>query len=76
MTPEEALKMPGAFHAYQRTDGEPLMGEYQWMTGDYDCYGECGDEPQEIEEVIMVPVPVRTFMCHEVTEDDDDEVPA
>ena len=73
MTPEEAKAMPGAFVAYRSTDGEPLSDEYEWLAYDYDCYGECMDAPREIEEVIMVPVRVRTFMCHEEIGGDDDD---
>jgi len=76
LTVDEAKAMPGAFTAYRRTDGELIMGEYSWVT-DYDCGDMDGhggwDEPDEIEEVVMVPIRVRVYQCHEQTKDDDEE---
>lgn len=61
MTPEEAQAQPGAFVAYRRTDGE-CIGEFAWVT-EKDWFDEYGylDDPYEVEEVVMVPVIVRTF---------------
>lgn len=72
MTPEEAAALPGAFTAFRRTDGELMMGEYAWMA---EHWGECDwcDDPVEYEEVVMVPVRVRLFTCHEPPEPEDDE---
>lgn len=77
LKPDEARALPGAFIAYRRTDGGLIMGEYGWATSDYEC-GEMeghweGDPPREIEEVVMVPVRVRVFMCHEEVKEDDAE---
>lgn len=69
---EAAERMPGAFHAFQRVDGDPIVEDYAWIAHDYEC--ECfGDEPSDIEEVVMVPVRVRVFKCHEPAPGDDME---
>lgn len=57
--------MPGAFTAYRYTSGELMMGEYAWLSEHFECDGLWEGEAQEVEEVVMVPVVVRTFPCHE-----------
>jgi hypothetical protein len=66
--------MPGAFTAFRRTDGAPLWDVYDWVTD----HGWMTDaetaDPYEVEEVVMVPVTVRTFRVgvHEFEPCDDD----
>lgn len=64
LTPEQARTMPGAFIAYRRVDGQPLYEDFVWLCDEYDCGGWDGDDVDEIEEVVMVPVRVRVFPCH------------
>lgn len=72
MTPEEALAMPGAFKAFRYTNGESMMGEYAWIADYFECEDDSND-PWEVEEVVMVPVRVRVFPCHEVPEAEEDD---
>lgn len=75
MTPEEARAMPGAFTAYRRTDGEPLWDEVEWSNNDWMTETDADvEDPYEVEEVVMVPVTVRTFRVgvHEFEPCDDD----
>lgn len=67
LTVEEARAMPGAFRAYRRVDGELIWGEFMWVGEHFECDG-WGDERTQMEEVVMVPVHVRTFPCHDEPE--------
>jgi hypothetical protein len=64
--------MPGAFTAFRRTDGDLIYGEYSWLADHFECDGD-GDEATEMEEVVMVPIRVRTFPCHEAPPAESDD---
>ena len=60
MSPEEARAMPGAFTAFERTDGGEFYEGIDWVsTFDERDWGP--ELPFEVREVVMVPVTVRTF---------------
>ena len=57
LTVEQARVMPESFKAFRRVDGEDIYEGVTWCDSDVDWL-DCDCIPFEIEEVVMVVVPV------------------